>query len=399
MKVMIVEDDLLVRLGIKSMIPWGNMGLEVACEARDGVEALDLFARHQPDIAFVDIGLPHMNGLEFIQQAKKINARAEFIVITCNQDFEMARRSLRLGVHDFVMKSTMEIEELQGILHKLVTQMREHAAANQAFRNSRPPEVKSEELQKSFLRDWLNGLYAHTETIARKMDEVGIDCLQKEFQAWIIRLDTLSRNGEALLPADLGKIGYAICNIAKELFREYWLGTVEDVRERQWHAILHSDSRSIQPEALIDAVRVYLGYEISIGCSVPFRLSNEWHRFDRTAEEMLSQQGFLKVKNKWIAAVEEYIEQHPYEDISLNYIAEELKVSPAYLSRLFKEETGKNFTDYMMSRKVAKAIQLMKSGIGITEIAERLGYLNLSSFTRMFKKMSGIAPSNYVKKR
>jgi len=49
MKVMIIEDDMLVRMGIKSLIPWSEMGLEVVCEARDGVEAVELYERFLPE--------------------------------------------------------------------------------------------------------------------------------------------------------------------------------------------------------------------------------------------------------------------------------------------------------------------------------------------------------------
>ncbi|MGZ7442380.1 response regulator [Paenibacillus sp. TH7-28] len=62
MKVMIVEDEILVRLGLRKSIPWSTLGMELVCEAKDEEEAYDMFKRHLPDIVLVDIALPKMDG-------------------------------------------------------------------------------------------------------------------------------------------------------------------------------------------------------------------------------------------------------------------------------------------------------------------------------------------------
>lgn len=95
----------------------------------------------------------------------------------------------------------------------------------------------------------------------------------------------------------------------------------------------------------------------------------------------------------------DYIEEHFAEDISLDILAEQLKMSKGYLSTYFKEKTGMNFIDYLNEFRITKAKQfLSNTDLKIQEIAEKAGYLNSSSFFRMFKRNTGVTPGDYRKK-
>ncbi|MBW7456267.1 AraC family transcriptional regulator, partial [Paenibacillus sepulcri] len=97
-----------------------------------------------------------------------------------------------------------------------------------------------------------------------------------------------------------------------------------------------------------------------------------------------------------IEAVEMYLDEHSFEEISLNGVSALFNMSPAQLSRLYKEEKGLNFSEAVLAAKVEQAERMMQSGMSLTDIADKLGYLNPSSFTRMFKKARGVAPSYYT---
>ncbi|MBO9605094.1 MAG: helix-turn-helix transcriptional regulator [Paenibacillaceae bacterium] len=92
----------------------------------------------------------------------------------------------------------------------------------------------------------------------------------------------------------------------------------------------------------------------------------------------------------------EYIHTNYYEDLSLEMVADRMNMSANYFSTYFKEKTGVNFTDYLTELRIMKAKQLLlHSGQRIQDIAEQVGYLNANSFTRMFKKVTGITPGEY----
>jgi YesN/AraC family two-component response regulator len=93
-----------------------------------------------------------------------------------------------------------------------------------------------------------------------------------------------------------------------------------------------------------------------------------------------------------------YIKQSMPGDVSLKEAAQEVHLNASYLSRLFKEEVGKNFNEYVTELRMNEAERLLvRTSLRISEIAERLGYADLAYFTNSFKKNYGVTPSKYRK--
>lgn len=96
--------------------------------------------------------------------------------------------------------------------------------------------------------------------------------------------------------------------------------------------------------------------------------------------------------------VTEYVESHYGEDISLELLAEKLNITGAYLSTYFKEKNGINFSDYINNYRMDRAKEMLENTqLKIQEISERVGYHNVNSFIRMFKKVTGIPPGEFRK--
>jgi two-component system response regulator YesN len=97
-----------------------------------------------------------------------------------------------------------------------------------------------------------------------------------------------------------------------------------------------------------------------------------------------------------IAHIQKYIDEHIHMDISLVKLADLVYFNPSYLSRLFKQIKGENLSEYILSKKVEKAKQLLEDPeIKIYEVAEAVGYNASQNFSRLFKKITGITPQEY----
>ncbi|WP_168118830.1 helix-turn-helix domain-containing protein [Paenibacillus sp. HB172176] len=93
-----------------------------------------------------------------------------------------------------------------------------------------------------------------------------------------------------------------------------------------------------------------------------------------------------------------YVEEHYCEDISLDLIADQLNITRGYLSTYFKEKSGVNFVDYVMTYRMNKAKELLQqSNMKIQEASEKVGYMNVSTFIRVFKKHTGMTPGDFRK--
>jgi YesN/AraC family two-component response regulator len=99
-----------------------------------------------------------------------------------------------------------------------------------------------------------------------------------------------------------------------------------------------------------------------------------------------------------IAHVAEFLARNYQKRVSLDDVAGLVCLSPKYLSRLFKEKTGKGFNEYRLGVKMEKAGEMLReTGLTVNEISYRLGYSNMESFIRMFKKTKGMTPTEYRK--
>lgn len=119
LKVLIVDDELLMRKGIQSLIDWEKEGFEICGEAKDGEEALELIRKTGPDIVFTDIVMPRMGGLQLIREALFEYPDIRFVVLSCHNDYEYVREALTLGARDYILKLSMLPKDLVEILHKL----------------------------------------------------------------------------------------------------------------------------------------------------------------------------------------------------------------------------------------------------------------------------------------
>ncbi|ACT00722.1 response regulator [Paenibacillus sp. JDR-2] len=106
-RVMIVEDEFIVRYGIRSMIDWEKVGLEVTGEAANGKEALELIRRDPPDILITDIKMPVMDGIQLIEEVRSSGFTMKVIILSNLEEFQYAQKAIRYGVSEYMIKSDM----------------------------------------------------------------------------------------------------------------------------------------------------------------------------------------------------------------------------------------------------------------------------------------------------
>ncbi len=115
-RVMIVDDEVLVRLGIQSLIKWENHGYQIVCDASDGEEALQKIRQYQPDIVLTDLKMSPVDGFELISECRDKYPHIQFIVLSSYNDFDNVRNAMKMGAFDYVFKLTVKPEELLKIM-------------------------------------------------------------------------------------------------------------------------------------------------------------------------------------------------------------------------------------------------------------------------------------------
>ena len=103
-RVMLIDDEQSARNLMKASINWSELNMEVIGEAASGIEAINIIDELRPDIAFVDITMPFMDGIEFTEVATKRYPKLAIIIMTAHDDFEYARKCVSLPVFDYMLK-------------------------------------------------------------------------------------------------------------------------------------------------------------------------------------------------------------------------------------------------------------------------------------------------------
>ena len=111
-KILIIDDEPLVRMGMKTIIEWQKYGYSIVGEGGNGLQGLERIRSLNPDIVLIDLMMPQMNGIEVIRRAREEGFRGKFIILTCVSEFEYLQQAIRLGVSSYILKSSVSPEEI-----------------------------------------------------------------------------------------------------------------------------------------------------------------------------------------------------------------------------------------------------------------------------------------------
>ncbi len=164
-KLLIVDDEMLVRMGLKTTIDWPKLGFQIAGEADNGLKALEVARTIRPDLVLTDIRMPKMDGLTLMKALKKELPRTKILILSCYQDFDYVREALQLGALDYIPKLSMQVEELERVMLRAKAVLEEEAeqerAADGAWETERYRSLR--EMQGHFFQDLLKGALNEAE--------------------------------------------------------------------------------------------------------------------------------------------------------------------------------------------------------------------------------------------
>ena len=127
-QVLIVDDEPIVKIALRSMIDWESLGFHICATASNGEEALEMAERFHPDLMICDLKMPVMDGIDLIKAAKAQKMDCEFLVISNYEDFNYVRTALVLGASDYILKVSISPEELTSQLQKIKTKLEDKQA-------------------------------------------------------------------------------------------------------------------------------------------------------------------------------------------------------------------------------------------------------------------------------
>lgn len=228
MKLLIAEDEQAVREGMVHSIDWSAYGIDICGEAGNGTDALTMMKEHKPELLLTDIRMPHMNGLELIEQAQGLGLSFRSIILSGYNEFDYAKQALRLGASDFVLKPCRPEEIIRTVL-----------SAKKYVESQTAREIEIEERDRSWNRNvplmksqiltgWIHYPSLPLENRKHLLTELEMNFRDTNVQVGLIRVDTsqIGKDGR-----DLVLMRYAAMNIVRETLGPVFRNCIEVFQE------------------------------------------------------------------------------------------------------------------------------------------------------------------------
>jgi two-component system, response regulator YesN len=458
-RVLVVDDDRLVRKGLISAMPWQDFGMQVVGEANNGAKALEFLETHDVDLMLTDLAMPVMSGIELMRIARERFPQLHVVILTLHQDFEYIQEALRLGAIDYIAKVQLEKEKFEEVLERILKRIDDQ---------TKKELINRKDNLESIGVDYGYGLVS--------LDRVSDNCLDGDWQLpaeeSMLEVDRNSRlwfseEGEdSKLFAVLSRVVESLPNSIllllsdiKELSVNETRRWIRDFTERELFYEYHPDNQIMsvcihrsyeqQPESdeeRLDELKVLwmsaewlhddllfnkLVREIKLRRLPQVRLIgllysfvNEWNRlFSQTRLGKISLQepihswyqieiwledvrNLIRVEagkttysheiiNCMLKAVQ-IMQAEMNLPLTAAEVAKRLNMSRSYFSLCFKDILGNTFNEHIRMIRMEKAKEyLLCTNKTILWIAEHTGYLDEKYFSRTFRDRVGMLPSEY----
>ena len=186
-RVLIIDDERLIREGLKSYIDWSALNAEVVAICADGREGVQAIETHHPHIVLTDVSMPNMDGIALLKYVREKHIACEFILISSYSEFRYAQEALKLGAFDYILKP-IEPDALYACVKRCVEKVEKTLAPSSAMPLS--PEIMTE-----WLRNVLVAVPAAESALQRMLGMAGLD---PDALALLVAVDP----AQVLLPND-----------------------------------------------------------------------------------------------------------------------------------------------------------------------------------------------------
>lgn len=391
-KVLIADDEPKIRQGLKNTLESFGLPIQVCAEARNGLEALEKAGEYQPDILLVDICMPKLSGIEFLQKIRDLKLDCKVIIISGFNEFSYAQQVIPLGVSSYLLKPIPE-DTLRNEVMK-VTESLEKERKNRNYHDLMKRQItrNSPYLRDVFFRSWLDGELSENE-IRVQMELLGIHFSDVVTMVVLSVHTDLSGNTikseeqEEVYKASMEKKIREILGKERQIY--VFLNRIRDV-------VGIIDGYCRETERIHEEIYQEIN-EIAGGrCCVQIRNCAK-EELPKNHEQLLNSARKIMECRPIVSQARKYIYSHYGErELDLTQVAADIGCNPSYLSRIMKQELGISFKDYLTMMRIKQAIHLMHdSSFSLNQIAEKVGYSNQHYFSAAFKNVQGVSPSEY----
>jgi len=217
-KVLLIDDEPIIRKGLRNIINWQSFGCEVCGEAADGHDGKEMIEELRPDIIITDIRMPETDGLTMLREIKSAVPDSKIIILTGHRDFDYVHEALKIGAFDFLLKPS-KIEELTSVISRAVKELK--------FQNERAEEFEKlnelfleniSVLREKLLYDIIYEINTNEADIKQKLELFKVE--SGDFYMMVVHNDSEENENNNISQYDRHLYQFGIINTFKEIFSD-----------------------------------------------------------------------------------------------------------------------------------------------------------------------------------
>jgi two-component system response regulator YesN len=277
-KVIVIDDEPLVRVGLKSMLPWNELGYEIVGEAPNGQQGLELIEKLRPDIVITDIKMPAMDGLEMMRQSLAEQPQLKFIILSSYDEFQLVKQAMKQGAEEYLIKLSLEPESLittlTAIREKIVAERGKTAADELPYKGL---HENLSMLREGFFKRLINKPAQSAAELDQQLKYLGIE-LEAVSCCALIRITDLTTL-DKYEAHEVRTLEATILNTVDEIVNDVFKGYILAWNPGEFLVIFSGTSKVpgetflsqavAMGERIIEMVKQYFNISLSIGFGSP----------------------------------------------------------------------------------------------------------------------------------
>jgi two-component system response regulator YesN len=271
MKVFIADDEVIVRIGMKSIIDWEKYGHEVVGEAENGEEAYNKVLRLHPDLVITDIKMPVTDGIELIRKIKEYDPDIKIIVLSGYGEYSLVRDAMKLGAEDYLLKLETDPKKLL----KILNQLEERTPDGDRDGISRPIKEQLTVLQELFFKDVITSKISKKTEFKKSRELLKLRLNDKKLYCMVVKINEYYKF-ENTRERDLITLVKSVKNLIKECLEDVFTGYCFEVKTGEFalffSVVEDCDKNEVceyeikkTAQNLKEMIRKYLDFTVVIG--------------------------------------------------------------------------------------------------------------------------------------
>ncbi|MCD2345520.1 response regulator transcription factor [Clostridium guangxiense] len=417
LNLLIVDDEFLVRKGLRQTIDWQGFGIQIVGEASNGTKGLTLAEELKPDIILTDVKMPIMNGLEFMQKLKEKDLNPKIIILSGYEDFNYVRTAMHNGAVAYLLKP-IDNNQLTNIIKDVINKITNEKNTKK-YIDTLKDEIPA--ITKQFLSDLVSGDITDIGKINEKICFLNISVDFNNCYIVVLKINKYQNIMHKLSIEELNKFKYYINKlistifIGNSAFNSIFINRTEEefliIIDFKLHNSNELQLIKVCCTKIVENLKLHFKETISIGisnlCTSVLEINKTYKDALTACQNKLSEETSTIIHindisfNGYRREIKEtikYIQDNYNNNITVEHAAKELYISPSYLMHILKKDLGKTFNECLTDYRITMAKKLLLNRkYKIYEVSTRIGYRDVKYFSQIFKKTTGMTPSEYIK--